>query len=162
MEIPAQIQCPKCGSTQITANKKGFSGKKAVAGAVLTGGIGLLAGTIGSNKVIITCLNCGKEFKPGEKRATTFSQSSDKQVPRLIWDEQEKKHVINPAYGGSGRQLSPAVLADRRAKNKIIGRVFGVIFALLGIAIWASGMIFLGVVFLLLSGFFLLMGFAIK
>ena len=60
------IKCPKCGSTQLTTTKKGFSGKQAVAGAVLTGGIGLLAGTIGSNKIKITCLACGKEFKPGE------------------------------------------------------------------------------------------------
>ena len=62
------IGCPKCGSTQLSANKKGFSGKKAVAGAVLTGGIGLLAGTIGRNKVKITCLSCGNQFKPGEGR----------------------------------------------------------------------------------------------
>jgi hypothetical protein len=61
-----EIRCPKCSSTQITANKKGFSGKKAVAGAVLTGGIGLLAGTLGSGNIIITCLACGHEFKPGQ------------------------------------------------------------------------------------------------
>ena len=61
-----EIRCPKCGSNQITASKKGFSGKKAIAGAILTGGLGLIAGTIGSNKVKITCLACGKEFKPGE------------------------------------------------------------------------------------------------
>lgn len=60
------IKCPKCGSNQLTANKKGFSGKKAVVGGLLTGGVGLLAGTIGSNKVKITCLACGKEFSPGE------------------------------------------------------------------------------------------------
>lgn len=60
------IGCPKCGSTQISANKKGFSGSKAIAGAVLTGGIGLLAGTIGSNKIKITCLSCGNQFRPGE------------------------------------------------------------------------------------------------
>ena len=61
-----QILCPKCGSDQVTANKKGFSGRKAVAGAVLTGGIGLLAGTLGSNKIKITCLSCGHQFKPGQ------------------------------------------------------------------------------------------------
>lgn len=61
-----QIYCPKCGSNQLTTDKKGFSGGKALAGAVLTGGIGLLAGTIGSNNVIITCLACGHQFKPGE------------------------------------------------------------------------------------------------
>lgn len=62
----SEVLCPKCGSDQITANKKGFSGKKAVVGGLLTGGVGLLAGTIGSNKVKITCLACGHEFKPGQ------------------------------------------------------------------------------------------------
>jgi len=61
-----EIKCPKCGSTQLTTDKKGFSGKQAVGGAILTGGIGVLAGTIGSNKIIITCLACGNQFKPGE------------------------------------------------------------------------------------------------
>ena len=64
MTVP-EIKCPKCGSTQLTANKKGFSGAKAVGGAFLTGGIGLLAGTIGSNKIKITCLACGHQFRPG-------------------------------------------------------------------------------------------------
>lgn len=61
------VTCPKCKSDQLSANKKGFSGKKAVAGAILTGGIGLLAGTMGSNKIIITCLSCGNQFKPGAR-----------------------------------------------------------------------------------------------
>ena len=90
MSSPNEIRCPKCGSSQLTANKKGFSGKKAVAGAVLTGGIGLLAGTIGSNKIIITCLNCGNQFKPGEKKAEP--------IPKMIWDEQLKKHIVNPKF----------------------------------------------------------------
>ena len=68
-ETSSEIRCPKCGSNQITADKKGFSGTKAVAGALLTGGIGLLAGTLGSNKVKITCLSCGHQFKPGQDKA---------------------------------------------------------------------------------------------
>ena len=75
--------CPKCQSTQITANKKGFSGKKAVAGALLTGGIGLLAGTLGSNKIILTCLACGHKFKPGQgeiKNITSTVESSHSQI----------------------------------------------------------------------------------
>jgi hypothetical protein len=60
------LKCPKCRSTHLTDGKKGFSASKAVAGAVLTGGIGVLAGTIGSNKTVITCLSCGHKFKPGE------------------------------------------------------------------------------------------------
>ncbi len=65
-----QIICPKCGSTQIHADKKGYSVGKAAAGVVLTGGIGLVAGTIGSNKIKITCLKCGHKFNPGEGKYT--------------------------------------------------------------------------------------------
>jgi uncharacterized CHY-type Zn-finger protein len=61
------IKCPKCKSSHIHSDKKGFSGKKAVAGAVLVGGVGVLAGTIGSNKIKLTCLNCGHVFNPGEQ-----------------------------------------------------------------------------------------------
>lgn len=74
MNENTEIRCPKCNSNQLTANKKGFSGTKAVGGALLTGGIGLLAGTLGSNKVIITCLACGHKFKPGQGKVVTVSQ----------------------------------------------------------------------------------------
>lgn len=60
------VQCPNCSSTQITAQKKGFGAGKAVAGAVLFGGVGLLGGFFGSKKVLLTCLNCGKQWKPGD------------------------------------------------------------------------------------------------
>lgn len=58
--------CPKCHSKELHAEHQGFSGGKAFAGAVLTGGIGILAGTIGSKDVRITCLKCGNHFKAGE------------------------------------------------------------------------------------------------
>lgn len=60
--------CPKCGSRELHAEHKGFSGGKALAGVVLTGGIGLLAGTIGSRDTQITCLKCGKKFEAGEAK----------------------------------------------------------------------------------------------
>lgn len=56
--------CPKCGSTSISANRKGFGVGKAAAGAFLAGPYGLVAGGIGSKKVVITCLNCGYQWKP--------------------------------------------------------------------------------------------------
>jgi DNA-directed RNA polymerase subunit RPC12/RpoP len=63
------VRCPKCGSSQLTTNKKGFSLGKAVAGGVLLVPIaGVATGMIGKNKIIITCLNCGKQFKPGNER----------------------------------------------------------------------------------------------
>ncbi len=64
--MTSKVVCPKCSSDQLTANQKGYSAGKAVAGAVLTGGIGLIAGFHGSKDVIITCLACGNKFKAGE------------------------------------------------------------------------------------------------
>ena len=60
--------CPRCNSKELHSQHKGFSGGKALVGGVLTGGIGLLAGTIGSKDVQITCLKCGKKFKAGEAK----------------------------------------------------------------------------------------------
>lgn len=58
------IHCPKCNSTQLFFDKKGFSGTKALVGGLLTGGIGLLAGLHGKNDIIITCINCNNKFTP--------------------------------------------------------------------------------------------------
>ena len=55
-------KCPKCGSTSLSGNKKGFGVGKALVGLAITGGVGLLAGGIGANKVIVTCMNCGHTF----------------------------------------------------------------------------------------------------
>ena len=84
-----ELHCPKCGSNQITSDKKGFSGKQAVAGALLTGGIGILAGTIGSNKIKITCLSCGNEFKPGEGKERNKPQQYQKTENK----ESDEKYV---------------------------------------------------------------------
>lgn len=59
------IRCPKCGSSQLSANNKGFGVGKAIVGGVALGGIGLLGGFIGSSKVKITCLQCGHQWKAG-------------------------------------------------------------------------------------------------
>ena len=57
-----ELACPKCGNTQLTANKKGFRLSKALIGGVIFGGVGLLAGFFGSNKIKNTCLNCGHSW----------------------------------------------------------------------------------------------------
>ena len=60
------VCCPKCGSTSLSAQKKGFGIGKAVVGAAAIGALGLTAGNINSSKIKITCLNCGYKFKPGQ------------------------------------------------------------------------------------------------
>lgn len=62
------LHCPYCGSENVQplgADRKAFSVGKAAAGAVLTGGIGVLAGFAGkkSGKTDFVCMNCGKQFK---------------------------------------------------------------------------------------------------
>lgn len=58
--------CPSCGSTNIQVvgqNRKAFSAGKAVGGALLAGGVGLLAGFAGKKSgVAFVCLDCGKQF----------------------------------------------------------------------------------------------------
>jgi len=60
-----QIKCPRCHSSNFSINKKGYSAGKAVAGVLLTGGIGLLGGFIGSEKVRVTCIKCGHSWIAG-------------------------------------------------------------------------------------------------
>lgn len=62
-QYASMAKCPRCGSTSLSGNKKGFGIGKAVVGAALVGPIGLVAGNIGAKKVNVTCLNCGKKFK---------------------------------------------------------------------------------------------------
>ncbi|TQI66269.1 hypothetical protein [Clostridium sp. KNHs216] len=41
--------CPKCGSTSLSANRRGWK---------------LTTGLLGSSKIIVTCMNCGHHWKP--------------------------------------------------------------------------------------------------
>ena len=89
--------CPKCGSRELHAEHKGVSGGKALAGALVTGGIGLLAGTIGSRDTQITCLKCGNKFKAGEavvKRPGGDSVSEDEAMVVKLLQTGEKLTTV--------------------------------------------------------------------
>lgn len=88
-----KLYCPNCGSSQLVANKKGFGAGKALTGAVLTGGIGLLAGFIGSGKVKVTCLECGCTWKPGE----LLTEPPKKEEPKY---DENGNQVQEEDYGG--------------------------------------------------------------
>lgn len=75
--------CPKCHSNKLHSENKGFSGGKALAGVILTGGVGLLAGTIGSKNIQITCLKCGNKFKAGEALSSLKLQQTSSVVTKL-------------------------------------------------------------------------------
>lgn len=54
--------CPKCYIGYLKAvgeRKGGFSGGKALAGAVLVGPVGLAAGALGKKRITYCCNRCG-------------------------------------------------------------------------------------------------------
>lgn len=67
MDRLGQVYCPKCLSTSISANQKGFGFVRGALGASVGLDVGMIAGGIGSKKVVCTCLKCGYQWKPGKK-----------------------------------------------------------------------------------------------
>lgn len=118
------MRCPKCNSTQLTSNKKGFSVGKAAAGVLLTGGVGLLAGGIGSGKVNITCLKCGYKFKAGEyyKKKAEFAR---------------EKELLKKIRSGEADTTSATVLFI----------ILSLIGTFISVSLFSHGWNFLGVVF---------------
>lgn len=57
-----KLRCPKCGSTQIHVDKKGYSAGGGCCGALLIGPLGLLCGQVGANKIKKTCLKCNHSW----------------------------------------------------------------------------------------------------
>lgn len=54
--------CPKCGVGYLSSvgeRTGGFSGGKAVLGAVIAGPIGLAAGALGKKRTVYQCSRCG-------------------------------------------------------------------------------------------------------
>lgn len=86
------ICCPKCKSKDLQAFQSGFSGGKAVAGALLTGGIGILAGTIGSKDIMLGCKSCGNRFKAGDGLIIKTGGSNDEMNSKII--ELSKKSIL--------------------------------------------------------------------
>lgn len=58
------LRCPKCGSTNLYTDKKGFGIGKAVVGTAVTGIVGgVLIGGMGRKKLEHTCIDCNHRFK---------------------------------------------------------------------------------------------------
>lgn len=100
LPTPEKVKCPKCGSDQIAADKHGFSAGKAIGGAVLTGGIGLLAGFHGSKKIDITCLNCGNKFRPGDQKKLEERKRKEAEIEKSFEElKMDKKKQADTAKG---------------------------------------------------------------
>lgn len=60
------VRCPKCHSTSISTQKRGFKVGRGVAVAALTGfvDVGAIAGAVGAGKYINVCQKCGHKWSP--------------------------------------------------------------------------------------------------
>jgi hypothetical protein len=59
-----QKRCPVCNSPSLAAAKRGYSAGWGFAGLVFLGPLGLFAGAIGKDDILVHCMNCGNEWKP--------------------------------------------------------------------------------------------------
>jgi hypothetical protein len=86
-----EIVCPTCYSNQLSSNQKGFSTTNAVIGS-LAGGVnaGIGMGMIGSNKIIVTCLKCGNQFKAGDGTIKTISDSGEVSYEKQVFVDKDK------------------------------------------------------------------------
>jgi predicted nucleic-acid-binding Zn-ribbon protein len=81
------MSCPKCGSTELHAEKEGFKGGQALVG-------GILAGTIDSKEIYLTCLKCGNKFKPGEAIIVCNSDNGLSEIDTSIVNEYNKSKSL--------------------------------------------------------------------
>ena len=58
---PSLPNCPRCQTGKMIpiSERRGFSGGKALAGALIAGPVGLAAGLIGRKKTLCQCVKCG-------------------------------------------------------------------------------------------------------
>jgi len=61
------LRCPKCGATQVHADRRGW---------------GLMTGFIGSGKIYITCLLCAHRFRPGQGGSENAPQAYQPPPPK--------------------------------------------------------------------------------
>jgi ribosomal protein S27E len=58
------VKCPKCSSTQVAAQSRGYSVGTGVLGWLVAGPIGALGGLAGASSLTLACLSCGHRWVP--------------------------------------------------------------------------------------------------
>ncbi|MEX6691216.1 hypothetical protein QTN47_27145 [Danxiaibacter flavus] len=114
-----EIKCPKCGSTQLTAQKKGYSATKGVAGAFLTGGVGLLAGFHGSSDIDITCLSCGNKWNPEKLHKQTEAESMREDIQKYNEWKNEFYHAYESKDFSYAEEIYLANTPERQRSSDV-------------------------------------------
>lgn len=115
-----EITCPKCKGHSIVQSTKGFSIGKAVAGGLIVGPVGLLAGTHKSKDIRFTCLDCGHKFSVDDIVRMKEAEKPIRQAPIEIHEyRNEELDNLTPE---EREQLEAEKEKDDRRK-KIIWRI---------------------------------------
>jgi DNA-directed RNA polymerase subunit RPC12/RpoP len=101
MDEQKQVRCPKCGSTDVHSQKRGYSIIKGLIGLVGLGLVfwwiawplallGLLLGFADSQNVYITCLNCGHRWMAGQGQTNNRDFARQFKEDSRRWKEHHK------------------------------------------------------------------------
>lgn len=92
--VEEAVRCPKCGSSQIHAERRGWRAS---------------TGFIGSSKIILTCLRCGHRSRPGDWQlfANVANQSGTTLSPTSVAQSTPQL----PGKWGRDRQVALIILA---------------------------------------------------
>lgn len=86
-----EIVCPKCHSNQVSSNQKGFSTGNAIAGNMIGGAVmGMGMGMVGSNKIVVTCLKCGNQFKAGDGSLKATDANGNVTIEKQVYVDKDK------------------------------------------------------------------------
>lgn len=131
-----EIKCPKCKGNSIVQGTKGFSIGKAVAGGLIAGPVGLLAGTHKSKDIRFTCLDCGHKFSVDDVLRMREAEKAIQQASIEIHEYQNKEYDnLTPE---EREQLEAENERDNRQK-KIIWRLVWILVLVysVGMAVFA-------------------------
>jgi len=91
----AATKCPRCGSTNVHFDKRGFKFGRAIGVGIFTFIIGgILAGAIGRNKIIAYCLNCRYKWRPGENFSGHQATTPKNKDSKITKQPNHKEHII--------------------------------------------------------------------
>lgn len=112
------ICCPKCKSSQIATNDKGFSIVKAAAGAMLIGGVGLLGGVIGSKKIRLNCLSCGHSWSLKKTKASNQNPGPIDKVP--VYNSSSTKNLSAKYSKNPLATMSEKIIKEQSERHTIV------------------------------------------